>query len=127
MKKILLFVFIALLSAGAWADVQIRTNGSTGLSLEGLKGFIGGTDAKERILVRSDEPQAYLVFHWDSKDLELTLTVTDKSGKKVAELDLSKGNILTLSKPGDYVCILTARKGSGHWLCVALGSREWDP
>jgi hypothetical protein len=128
-KRASLIVLITLLcaSVGVWADVQIRTNGSTGLAVEGLKGYIGGPDSKERILIKSDEPQAFLLFFWDSKDLALALTVTDKSGKLVAEIDLSKGNLLTLSRPGEYVCILSAKKGSGHWTCIAMGSREWDP
>ena len=126
--KILLPVFIFFCTvAGGWADVQITLNGSTGLALEGLKGYLGGSDLKERILIRSDEPQAYIMFFWDSKDLEITLTLRDKSGKIVTEMNLVKGNILTISKPGNYECTLTAKKGSGHWLCVLLGSREWDP
>ena len=126
-RSCLLILAFVCASAPSWADVQVTANGSTGLAAEGLKGYLGGTDLRERILIKTDEPQAYLLFFWDSRDLALTLTVTDMSGKRVAEIDLSKGNILTLSGPGSYVCMLTARKGTGHWLCIALGSREWDP
>jgi hypothetical protein len=118
---------LALLCAQAAAEVQVAVNGSTGLAVEGLKGYLGGTHLLDRILIRSDEPQAYLLFFWDSKDLMPFLTITDKAGKRVAEIDLTKGNILTLSKPGEYVCMLKARKGSGHWMCVVMGSKEWDP
>jgi hypothetical protein len=128
-KQLRLFVVLVTLfsAAGAWPEVQIKVNGSTGLAVDGLKGYLGGSDAQERLLIKTDEPQAYLLFFWDSADMALTLTVTDASGKRVAEVDLAKGNILTLSKPGEYVCMLTARKGSGHWLCIVMGSREWDP
>jgi hypothetical protein len=124
---VLLFSAFCFSSQSAWAEVGIRTNGSTGLTVEGLKGYIGGPDAKERIVITSDEPQAFLLFFWDSNDLALSLTVTDSAGKRVAELDLSKGNVLTLSKPDQYVCTLYAKKGAGHWTCIVMGSREWDP
>ncbi len=131
MKKILqscLFIIVLVCAPSpSWPEVRITANGSTGLAAEGLKGYLSRADRQERILITTDEPQAYLLFFWDSKDLALTLAVTETSGKRVAEIDLSKGNILTLSKPGSYVCLLTARSGEGHWLCIALGSREWDP
>ncbi len=128
-KKIFCFAAAAffLASLSLSAEVSLKFTGSTGIAMDGLKGYLGGSDVKERIVVRTDEPQAFLMFFWDSKTLALSLTVTDKSGKRVAELDLAKGNILTLSKPGEYICTLTAKQGSGHWLCVVLGSREWDP
>jgi hypothetical protein len=127
LRSCLVVLALVCASAPSWSEVRLAANGSTGLAAEGLKGYLSNADRQERILIKTDEPQAYLLFFWDSRDLALTMTVTDASGKRVAEIDLSKGNILTLSKPGSYVCMLTARSGSGHWLCIALGSREWDP
>jgi len=66
------------------------------------------------------------MFYFDTKDLQAVLTVGDKSGKPLSEVDLTQGNIVTLDKPGRYVCTLTSKSGSGHWFCVLLGGREWD-
>jgi hypothetical protein len=118
----------ALLCAGAaWGEAGVVFYGSTGLSTEGLKGYLGEKHRRERIVVQSDESPVYLLFFWDSKDLQPMVSVSDSKGGKVADIDLTKGNIVTLKKRGRYVCMLSARQGSGHWFCVVMGGREWDP
>ena len=73
----------------------------------------------------ADESPVYLIFLWDGKDLVPGLTVTQK-GSTVADLDLSAGNKVTLTGGGEFLCRITARKGTGHWLCVVLSGREWE-
>lgn len=114
-------------SGGAWAEVQLVPYGSTGLGADALKGWLGAEHRQDRIVVKSDESPVYLLFYWDSGAFEPVVKIADAAGKPVAEVDLTKGNLVTLQKPGQYVCIISARKGSGHWLCVVLSGREWDP
>jgi hypothetical protein len=45
----------------------------------------------------------------------------------VADVDLTAGNKITLTGGGEFRCVISARKGTGHWLCVVLSGREWDP
>jgi len=108
------------------AEVQIEDLQSTGLGLEGRKGYLGGADTQDRLVVHADESPIFLLFFWDGKDLEPWVKV-ERKGVVVAELDLTKGNKLTLIGGGDFVCTISSRKGSGHWLCVTLSGREWDP
>lgn len=108
------------------AEVQIVFHGSTGLGLDGLKGYLGGGDRWERIVVWTDEAPVHLLFFWDSPALEPWATVTDAKGAPIGEYQLVKANRVALGRPGRYVLTLEARKGEGHWFCVVLGSREWD-
>jgi hypothetical protein len=118
---------LLLCAAAAWGETRLLFHGSTGLSTDGLNGYLGEKHPKERIVVQSDESPVYLLFFWDSKDLQPVVSVSGSKGEKIAEIDLSKGNIVTFKRPGRYVCTLSARRGSGHWFCVLLGGREWDP
>ena len=127
MKKAAIILFAALISAGIWAEADIVPYGSTGLGTDALKGWLGTEHAQDRIQIRTTEAPVYLLFYWDSATMEPIVKITDAAGALVAEVDLSKGNLVTFKKPGQYVCMLTLRKGSGHWMCVLMGGREWDP
>ncbi len=120
-------IAVLLCAGAAWGETGVVFYGSTGLSTEGLKGYLGDKHAQERIVIQSDESPVYLLFFWDSRDLKPTIAVSDAKGAKVADIDLTKGNIVTLKKKGRYVCMLSTRQGSGHWFCVVMGGREWDP
>jgi hypothetical protein len=124
----LMMCFLFLVTqAVIWGDVEILNYGSTGLATDGLTGYLGELHPQDRIVVTSDESVAYLLFYWDSTDLQPVATVTDKAGFKKGEFDLTKENYVTLEKPGEYVCMLSTRKGSGHWFCVVMSGREWNP
>ena len=122
-------VAIALVLAAAPlpAEVQIVYYGSTGLGLDGLKGYLGDGDRQDRIVVLADEAPVHLLFFWDSPSLDPWVTVTDAKGATVGDFELGKANRVVLGGPGRYILVLTAKSGSGHWFCVVLGSREWDP
>lgn len=109
------------------AEVQIVFHGSTGLGLDGLKGYLGGYDPRERIVVVADEAPVHLLFFWDSPSLDPWATVTDATGAVVGEYELGKANRIVLARPGRHVVVLESRGGAGHWFCVVLGSREWNP
>jgi hypothetical protein len=117
---------MALAAAPLPAEVQIVFHGSTGLGLDGLKGYLGGGDPQDRIVVWTDEAPVHLLFFWDSASLDPWVTVTDATGARVGEYQLGTANRVVLGRPGRYVLLLSARKGEGHWFCVVLGSREWD-
>jgi hypothetical protein len=128
-RSIAAVVLIAclLLSAAALsAEAGIAFYGSTGLSMDGLKGWLGEKDPEDRIIVRTDESPTHLLFIWDSPDLQPRLTISDAKGVQIADLDLTKGNRVTLNAKGEFVCVISRRAGSGHWFCVVLGAREWD-
>ena len=108
------------------ADVRVDFLKSTGLELDGRKGYLGPQDGVDQFVVVADESPLYLLFLWDGKDLDPALKVTRK-GSTVADLDLSAGNKVTLTGGGEFTCTISARKGAGHWLCVVLSGREWDP
>jgi hypothetical protein len=118
---------LALVGAPAWAETGIIYDASTGLGADALKGWLGDTHRQDRIVIRSDESPIRLFFFWDSPGLRPKLSISDGSGARIAEIDLTKGNIVTLSKPGYFVCTISTDKGSGSWFCVVIGSREWDP
>ena len=117
---------LALAAAPVAAEVQIVVHGSTGLGLDGLKGYLGDQDRQERIVVYTDEAPVHLLFFWDSPSLDPWVTVTDAKGASVGEYQLGKANRIILGRPGRYVLKLAAKSGAGHWFCVVLGSREWD-
>jgi hypothetical protein len=107
------------------ADVQVDFLKSTGLGLDGRKGYLSAQDSVDQFVIVADESPVYLVFLWDGKDLVPALKVTQK-GSTVADLDLSTGNKVRLTGGGEFLCRISARKGTGHWLCVVLSGREWD-
>jgi hypothetical protein len=123
---------VALLAIGmlvgleAGAEAHIAFYGSTGLALDGLKGYLGGGDRQDRIVVETDEAPVHLLFYWDSPSLDPWVTVTDRAGALIGEYQLRKANRIVFGRPGRYVLVLTARSGEGRWFCVLLGSREWD-
>jgi len=123
---VLVGLALALAAASLPAEVEIVFHGSTGLGLDGLKGYLGGGDLRDRIVVWTDEAPVHLLFSWDSPSLDPWVTVTDQKGATVGEHQLGKANRVALDRPGRYVLMLEARKGEGHWFCVVLGSREWD-
>ncbi len=129
MKKAVAIPFLVALLFGAAsslaADVEVDFLRSTGLGLDGRKGFLSAQDSVDQFVVVADESPVYLIFLWDGKDLVPGLTVTQK-GSTVADLDLSAGNKVTLTGGGEFLCRITARKGTGHWLCVVLSGREWE-
>jgi hypothetical protein len=112
--------------AAAGAEARIAFYGSTGLSLDSLAGYLGEQDRQERIVVETDEAPVHLLFLWDSTDLDPWVTVTDAAGRTVGTYSLAPSNRITLSSPGRYVMMLSARSGAGHWLCVLLSGRQWD-
>ena len=122
----LLAALVLLPAARVSAEAGIVFFGSTGLAMDGLKGFLGEKDTEDRIVLRTDESPTHLVFIWDSPDLKPRLTISDAKGALVADLDLANGNRVTLHAKGEFVCVLSRRSGSGHWFCVVLGAREWD-
>jgi hypothetical protein len=108
------------------AEAGIVFFGSTGLSVDGLKGWLGEKHREDRIVVRTDESPIHLMFFWDGSDLQPRLSISDAKGAAIADLDLTKGNRVTLNARGEFVCMISAKKGSGHWFCVVLGGKEWD-
>jgi len=108
------------------AEAGIVFFGSTGLSVDGLKGWLGEKHREDRIVVRTDESPVHLMFFWDGPGLEPRLSISDSKGVAVADLDLARGNRVTLNARGEFVCVISARRGSGHWFCVVLGGKEWD-
>jgi hypothetical protein len=108
------------------AEAGIVFFGSTGLSVDGLKGWLGEKHREDRIVARTDESPVHLMFFWDGPDLEPRLSISDSKGAAVADLDLTRGNRVTLNARGEFVCVISAKKGSGHWFCVVLGGKEWD-
>ncbi len=132
MKRSVLAIPLALLFLCAapcvvLAEAGLVYYGSTGLKTDGLNGYLGAEHPQDRIVVYSDESPVYLLFYWDSREMQPTVSVSDKAGKKVAEVDLTRGNLVTIGSPGQFVCMLSTRKGSGHWFCVVLSGRQWDP
>jgi hypothetical protein len=125
-RAVLLGLALAMAVAPLPAEVQIVFHGSTGLGLDGLKGYLGDQDRQDRIVVYTDESPVHLLFFWDSPSLDPWVTVTDAKGVTVGEYQLGKANRIILGRPGRYVLMLAARSGAGHWFCVVLGSREWD-
>jgi hypothetical protein len=127
-KTVAVPCLLALLLAGFTplrADVEVDFLRSSGLGIDGRKGYLSQQDSADQFVVIADESPVYLLFSWDAKDLDPALRVT-RNGSVVAELDLSSGNKVTLTGSGEFVCTITARKGSGHWLCVVLSGREWN-
>jgi hypothetical protein len=124
--SVVLLACLLLSAAGLSAEAGIVFHGSTGLSMDGLKGWLGEKDPEDRIVVRTDESPTHLLFIWDSPDLQPRLTVSDAKGVLIADLDLTKGNRVTLNARGEFICVISRRTGSGHWFCVVLGAREWD-
>ena len=125
--------FAALLAAfglfagtAAGAEARIAFYGSTGLSVDSLVGYLGVQDRQERIVVETDEAPVHLLFLWDSTDLDPWVTVTGAAGRTVGTYSLARANRITLSAPGRYVLMLSAKSGAGHWLCVLLSGRQWD-
>jgi hypothetical protein len=127
MRKTIVVVVLCVIAAGAWAEAQLVPYGSTGLGTDALKGWLGADHAQDRIVVKTSEAPVYLLFYWDSAGMEPVVKIADAGGKPVADVDLTKGNLVTLKKAGQYICTLSTKKGSGHWVCLLLGGREWDP
>jgi hypothetical protein len=128
-KAVMVPCLVALLCGVASslpADVQVDFLRSTGLGVDGRKGYLSAQDSVDQFVVVADESPIYLLFLWDGKDLVPTLTVTQK-GSTVANLDLSTGNKVRLTGGGEFLCTISARRGTGHWLCVVLSGKEWDP
>ncbi len=130
MKKIVLCAALASLFAlpvlTTFADVRIVGALGAGLGVEGRKGFLGSSNTHTSFVVRADESPAYLLFIWDGKDLEPWVRI-EKKGAAIIEVDLTKGNRVTLTGGGTFTLTVSAHAGSGHWMCVVLGGREWDP
>jgi hypothetical protein len=110
----------------AGAEARILFYGSTGLALDGLKGYLGDGDRRDRIVVETDEAPVHVLFFWDSPSLDPWVTVTDARGASIGTYQLAKTNRIILGRPGRYVLQIEARSGEGRWFCVLLGSREWD-
>jgi hypothetical protein len=119
--------FISLFAAAplVQAEVQIDLLRSTGLGLDGRKGYLSAQDSRDQFVVSTGESPIYLLFLWDSKDLALSLKV-EKKGAPAAEFDLTAGGKIRLAGSGEHVCTISARRGTGHWACVVLSGREWD-
>jgi hypothetical protein len=130
MKRIVLFAALVSLFAlpvlTTLADVRIVGSLGAGLEVEGRKGFLGPSNTHTSFVVRADESPAYLLFIWDGKDLEPWVRIEKKSAP-IVEVDLTQGNRITLSGSGTFTLTISAHAGSGHWMCVVLGGREWDP
>ena len=62
------------------AEAGIVFFGSTGLSVDGLKGWLGEKHREDRIVVRTDESPIHLMFFWDGPDLEPRLSISDAKG-----------------------------------------------
>ncbi len=122
----LLAAVLACAAAGAWGEAEIVVYGSTGLPVDGLQGWLGSGHESDRIVVRTDEAPVHVLFFWDSEDLTPFVTVTDSAGSRVGEFDLTRRNRVTLERTGEFVCTITARKGSGHWFCVVMSGWTWD-
>jgi len=120
---LLIFVFGGL---GSYADVRIAGALGAGLGVEGRRGFLGPSNVHTSFVVKTDESRSYLLFFWDGKDFEPWARI-EKKGTPIIEVDLTQGNRVTLKGKGTYTITVSAHAGSGHWLCVALGGREWDP
>ena len=114
-----------LAAAALPADVLFNPVISTGLPAEARSGYLGREDNWDRFVVQTDEPAIILLFLWDQKKLEPVLKI-ERKGTVIAELDLAKGNKVRLTGGGEFTCTITARSGSGHWLCVALSGMQWD-
>lgn len=128
-RKVLLAALLSVLSLpalGAFGDVRIAGSLGAGLGIEGRKGFLGPSNTHTSFVVRADESPAYLLFVWDGKDLQPWVRI-EKRGAQIVEVDLTQGNRITLTGGGTFTLTISAHAGSGHWLCVALGGREWDP
>jgi len=130
MKRIVLstalVAFFALAALSSFADARIVGSLGAGLGVEGRKGFLGPSNTHTSFVVRTDESPSYLLFFWDGKDFEPWVRV-EKKGTPIVEVDLSQGNRVTLNGRGTFTLTISAHAGSGHWLCVVLGGREWDP
>jgi hypothetical protein len=127
-KAVVIPCLVALLFGAAStlpADVQVDFLKSTGLGVDGRKGYLSAQDSVDQFVVVADESPVYLVFLWDGKDMIPALKVTQK-GSTVADVDLSAGNKVRLTGGGEFLCTISARKGTGHWLCIVLSGREWD-
>jgi hypothetical protein len=118
--------FLSLSVVNSFADVRINSALGAGLGVEGRKGFLGPANTHTSFVVRTDESPTYLFFIWDGKDFEPWVRI-EKKGAPIIEVDLTQGNRITLSGRGTFTLTVSAHAGSGHWLCVALGGREWDP
>jgi hypothetical protein len=121
---VMLFFFLSALSS--FSDVRIVGVLGAGLGVEGRKGYLGPSNTHTSFAVRTDETPTYLLFIWDGKELEPWVRI-EKKGTPITEVDLTKGNRVTLSGSGTFTLTISAHAGSGHWLCVVLGGREWDP
>jgi hypothetical protein len=121
-------VFISLLVAAVPSvrgEVRIDPLRSSGLGLDGRMGCLSAQDSQDQFVVSSDESPISLLFFWDSRDLAPLLKV-EKKGAPQVEFDLTAGNRIRLTGVGEFVCTISARKGTGHWACVVLSGREWD-
>ena len=127
-KKVLMATMVALSLTvlSSFADVRFVGSLGAGLGVEGRKGFLGPSNTHTSFVVRADESPAYLLFLWDSKNLEPWVRI-EKKGAQIVEVDLTKGNKVTLTGGGTFALTISAHAGSGHWLCVVLGGREWGP
>ena len=91
-----------------------------------LRQILRDVQRRRQRVVETDEAPVHLLFLWDSTDLDPWVTATDAAGRTVGTYSLARSNRVTLSAPGRYVMMLSARSGAGHWLCVLLSGRQWD-
>jgi hypothetical protein len=117
----LLFTAAVSLPAEAFVD----SYRSTGLGLEGRKGYLSEQDPQDLFVVVADESPVSLLFFWDTEQLAPSLKV-ERQGTLVANLDLKAGEKVTLTGGGRFVCTISASKGTGHWACVVFSGKEWD-
>jgi len=123
--RLILAAALSLAALAASADARVLSQSGAGIGVEGRRGFLGPSNTHTSFVVRADEPVVYLLFLWDG-DLGPLVRV-EKKGSPITQVDLSAGNRITLQGGGTFTLTISAEKGSGHWLCVALGGREWDP
>ncbi len=129
MKRTVAAAFLSLLvlpALASFADVRVVGALGAGLGVEGRRGFVGPSNTHTSFVVRADESPAYAFFLWDGKDLEPWVRI-EKKGEPIVEVDLTKGNRVTLTGGGTFTLTISAHAGSGHWMCVVMGGREWDP
>ena len=119
-------VVLLCAAVASWSETRIGSDSGAGLGVEGRQGFIGPSNTHTSFVVTTDESVSYALFIWDGKELDPWVRI-EKKGTPIVEVDLAKGNRVTLKGAGTYALTISAHAGSGHWMCVLLGGQEWDP